>query len=91
MLDRLKLNSDKVKAQEHEKKVILNSLSELVIFMDLELKIVWANRVSLDYAGLKLENIIGHSYEELSPMSDSVSGGALARKALKSGNRNNFV
>jgi len=86
MLDRLKLNSDKVKAQEHEKKVILNSLSELVIFMDLELKIVWANRASLDYAGLKLENIIGHSYEELSPMSDSVSGGALARKALKSGN-----
>ncbi|AKB30370.1 Sensory transduction histidine kinase [Methanosarcina siciliae T4/M] len=88
MLDRLKLNSDKVKAQEHEKKVILNSLSELVIFMDLELKIVWANRASLDYAGLKLENIIGHSYEELSPMSDAVSGRALAQKALESGKEN---
>ena len=35
MLDRLKITSDKFKAQEHEKKVILNSLSELVIFMDL--------------------------------------------------------
>lgn len=86
MLDRLRLNSDKVKAQEHEKKVILNSLSELVIFMDLELKIVWANRASLDYAGLKLENIVGHSYEKLSPISDAVSGRALAQKALESGN-----
>lgn len=86
MLDRLKINSDKSKAQEHEKRVILNSLSELVIFMDIELRIVWANRASLDHAGLKLENIIGHRYEEFSPMSDAVSGESFAQKALESGN-----
>ncbi|WP_269850589.1 sensor histidine kinase [Methanosarcina horonobensis] len=86
MIDRLKQNSNKFKAQEHEKKVILNSLSELVIFMDLELRIVWANRAALDHAGLKLENITGHRYEEFSLMSDVISGKFLAQKALKSGN-----
>ncbi|MCC4768831.1 response regulator [Methanosarcina sp. DH2] len=86
MLDRLRINSDTFKAQEHEKKVILDSLNELVIFMDLELKIVWANRASLNHAGLKLENIIGQKYEEFSLMSDAVSGKSLARKVLESGN-----
>lgn len=86
MLDRLKTNSDKLKAQEHEKKVILNSLSELVVFMDLDLRIVWANRASLNHAGLKLEDIIGHRYEEFSPMSDAVSGKSFAQKALEFGN-----
>ena len=86
MLDRLKINSDNSKAQEHEKRVILNSLSELVIFMDLEMRIVWANRASLDHAGLKLENIIGHRYEEFSPMYDTVSGKSFAQKALESEN-----
>ncbi|MDD3245285.1 MAG: response regulator [Methanosarcina sp.] len=86
MLDRLKLNSDIFKAQEHEKNAILNSLSEFVIFMDLGLRIVWANRASLDYAGLKLENIIGHRYEEFFPMSSTAPGKSLARKVLESGN-----
>ena len=86
MLDRLKINSDRFKAQEHEKKIILNSLSELLIFMDPEMRIVWANRAFLDHAGLKLENIIGHRYEEFSPMSDAVSEKSLPQKALESGN-----
>jgi PAS domain S-box-containing protein len=87
MLDRLKNNSDKIKAQEHEKKVILNSLTELVIFMDLELKLVWANRAALNHAGLKLEDIIGQRHKELSPMSDVVSGKSLAQKTLESGKK----
>lgn len=86
LLDRLKINSDIVKAQEHEKNAILNSLSEFVIFMDPGLRIVWANRASLDYAGLKLENIIGHRYGEFFPMSSDAPGKSLAQKALESGN-----
>ena len=85
MIDRLKINSNIFKAQEHEKKIILNSLSELVIFMDLELRIVWANRAALDCAGLELENITGHTCREFSPISDVFSGKSLPRKALESG------
>ncbi|WP_410508020.1 response regulator [Methanosarcina hadiensis] len=87
MIDRLKQNSNQFKAQEHEKRVILNSLSELVIFLDLDLKILWANRAALDHAGLKLENVIGEKYEKLPLMSDAVSEKSLAQKALDSGNK----
>ncbi len=85
MIDRLKQSSNKFKTKEHEKRVILNSLSELVIFMDLEMRIIWANRAALDHSGLKLENITGHRYGEFSLMSDAVSGKSLAQKALESG------
>jgi PAS domain S-box-containing protein len=86
MIDSLKQSSNKFKAQEHEKRVILNSLSELVIFMDLELRILWANRAALDHAGLKLEKVTGQKYEKFPLMSDAVSGKSLAQKALESGN-----
>ena len=86
MIDRLNQSSNKFRTQEHEKRVILNSLSELVIFMDLEMRIIWANRAVLDHSGLKLENITGHRYDEFFLMSDAVSGKSLAQKTLESGN-----
>jgi PAS domain S-box-containing protein len=85
MIDRLKQSSNKFKTQEHEKRVILNSLRELVIFMDLELKVVWANRAALEHAGLKLENVAGQKYEKFPFMSDAFSGKSLAQRALESG------
>lgn len=87
MIDRLKQNSNQFKAQEHEKRVILNSLSELVIFLDLELKILWANRAALEHAGFKLENVIGEKYEKFPLMSDAAFEKSLAQKALDSGNK----
>ena len=85
MLDHLKITSDKIKAQEHEKKAILNSLSELMVFVDLELKIVWANKASLEYIGLKLEEVVGSNYENFFTMRDEISGKSYVRKALESG------
>ena len=85
MLDRLKMSADRLKAQEHEKKIILNALSELVIFVDLQLKIVWANKASLDYIGLGLEKVIGRDYEKVFVMLDESSGKSFPRKALESG------
>lgn len=87
MIDRLKESSNQFKNQEHEKRVILNSLSEHVIFMDLELKIVWANRAALDHAGVNLESVMGQKYEKFLLMSDTVSEKSLAQKALESGNK----
>ncbi|MGB9929292.1 MAG: response regulator [Methanosarcina sp.] len=86
MLDRLEAASNKVKAQEHEKKVILNSLSEHVIFVDLQLKIVWANKASLDYMGLKLEEVAGREYEKVFATLEDNQGKCFLRKALESGN-----
>ena len=85
MLDRLKTSSDKSKSQEHEKKAILNSLSELVVFADPDLKIVWANRAFLDYMGSKLEELVGHESENLLVMYEEDSSKSFIRKALESG------
>ncbi len=85
MLDRLKRSSDKFKSQEHEKKAILNSLNELVIFVDPDLRIVWANKAFLDYIGLKLGELVGYDYESLLIMQEADSNGSLMRKALESG------
>ena len=86
MLDRLKISSEKFKAQEHEKKAILNSLSELVVFVDLELRIVWANKAFLDYMGSKLEEIIGRRYENFFIIYEEGSSKSFIQKALESGN-----
>lgn len=86
MLDRLKVTSDKIKAQEHEKKVILNSLSEMVVFMDPESKILWMNKASLDHLSLKFENIIGRRYDEIYSMYEKNPGKSPVLKAIESGN-----
>ncbi len=65
MLESLSAASDDLKVQEHEKKVILNSLSELLIFMDSECRIVWANKASLDYLGVKLADVVGQKFENV--------------------------
>ncbi|MGV8077815.1 MAG: response regulator [Methanosarcina sp.] len=86
MLDRLKVASDKIKIQEHEKKVILNSLTEMLVFMDSELKIIWVNKASLDHVGLKFEDIIGRRYEEIYTLYEKSSGKSPVLKAVESGN-----
>jgi PAS domain S-box-containing protein len=85
MLDRLKMTSDKIKIQEREKNVILNSLSEMVVFMDPDLKILWMNKASLGHLNLKFEDIIGHRYEEIYSLYHKNSGKSPVLKAIESG------
>ncbi|HWR26108.1 MAG TPA: response regulator, partial [Methanosarcina sp.] len=86
MLDRLRATSERFKAEEQEKKVILNSLSELVIFMDPGLKIVWVNKAALDYMDLKFEEIAGRNYKDFSTLQNESSEKSFIEKAVKSGN-----
>ncbi len=85
MLDRLKTTSDKIKIQEREKNVILNSLSEMVVFMDPDLKILWMNKASLGHLNLKFENIVGHRYEEIYNLYHKNPGKSPVLKAIESG------
>lgn len=86
MLDRLKTTSDKIKIQEHEKKIILDSLSEMVVFMDPELKIIWMNKASLDHLSLNFEDIIGRHYEDIYSLYEKNPGKSPVLKAVESGN-----
>ena len=49
---------------EQEKKTILDSLLEHVIYHDLNLKVLWANRAACESAGIPIEKLVGrHCYE----------------------------
>jgi len=85
-LDRLRMTSDEFKTQEHEKKVILDSLTELVVFMDSELRIIWLNKAALDHVGMKLDDAIGRRYQDIYILYKEKSGKSPVLKVLESGN-----
>lgn len=84
-LDRLRTTSDEFKTQEHEKKLILNSLSELVVFMDSELRIIWLNKAALDHMGMRFEDAIGRCYQEMYILYKGKIGKSPILKVLETG------
>jgi len=76
MLDEINLAEQELKAQEREKKVLLDSLNELVIFINPQHKIIWANKAALEYMKTDLQKAVGMSLKDISgtssPLSDSL-------------------
>lgn len=56
---------EKIKNSEREKKVILDSIVELLVFQDPENRILWANRTAADYAGVRPEELAGRFCYEI--------------------------
>jgi len=48
-----------LKAQERENKVLLDSLNELVVFVNPQLNIIWANRATLENMKMSLQEAVG--------------------------------
>ncbi|AYK14615.1 CHASE4 domain-containing protein [Methanosarcina flavescens] len=65
MLNEINLAEQELKAQEQEKKVLLDSLNELVIFVSPELKIIWVNRSALECMNIELQKAIGMSLKDI--------------------------
>ncbi len=74
MLNEINLAEQELKAQEREKKVLLDSLNELVVFVNPQLKIIWANKAALEYMHISLEKAVGLCLKSIpgisSPLSD---------------------
>ena len=64
MLNEIDLAEQGLKVQEREKKVILDSLNELVIFVNPQLNIIWANKAALEYMHLDLEKAMGMRFKD---------------------------
>ena len=53
-----------LKESENQKKLILNSTSEIIAYYDRELRIIWSNRGSAESVGKTPEELVGlHCYE----------------------------
>ena len=61
MLNEIYLAEQELKAQEREKKVLLDSLNELVVFVNPDLNIIWANKAALEYMKRGLQEAVGLS------------------------------
>ncbi|MDI6853727.1 MAG: PAS domain S-box protein [Deltaproteobacteria bacterium] len=55
---------ERLMAAEAEKALVLNAVSELVVFQDLDMRLKWANRAAAESVKTLLEELIGrHCYE----------------------------
>jgi len=69
MLNEIELAEQELKVQEREKKVLLDSLNEMVIFVNPQLNIVWANKAALEYMHMDLEKARGIHLKDIPGMS----------------------
>ena len=77
MLKEIHLAEQELKAQEREKKVLLDSLNELVIFLNSELNIIWANKAALECMKMDLQKAVGI------PLKDAPGVGSLLSDYLQ--------
>lgn len=76
---------NKIKESEREKKAILDSILELLIYQDAEHRILWANTSAAKYAGKRGEELTGAlCYEVLYRRKEPCAGCPVA-SALKTG------
>ncbi len=59
MLNDIYLAEQELKAQEREKKVLLDSLNEMVVFVNPDLNIIWANKAALECMKKNLQEAVG--------------------------------
>lgn len=72
MLNEIYLTEQELTAQEREKKVLLDSLNELAIFVNPQLSIIWANKAALEFMGIELQKTVGLYLKNTPGISDSL-------------------
>jgi len=87
MLNEIYLSEQELKAQEREKKVLLDSLNELVIFVSPELKIIWVNRAALECMNMELQKAVGMSLKDILGTVGLLSGYLQLEQIFVTGNK----
>jgi PAS domain S-box-containing protein len=72
-----------LRKEEQEKSIILESISEHIVYQDLDNKILWTNKAAADSVGLKIHNLIGRKCYEIWPQRDSPCEGCPVIEAVR--------
>ena len=80
-----RLAEEALQRSEHEKALILGTVSELVTYQDSELKIMWANRAAGESVGLSADELVDRHCYEIWPQRDDPCPGCPVAKALETG------
>jgi signal transduction histidine kinase/HAMP domain-containing protein len=87
MLNEIDLAEQGLKAQEREKKVLLDSLNELVIFVNPQLNIIWANKAALEYMHMDLQKAMGICLKDTTNISGPLFEHLKLEEIFVSGNK----
>jgi sensor domain CHASE-containing protein/signal transduction histidine kinase len=90
MLNEIYLVEQELKAQEREKKVLLDSLNELVIFVNPDLNLIWANKAALEYMKLSLQEAVGICLKSAPGISGPLSEYLLLEQIFVTGNKKSW-
>ncbi len=74
-----------INAQREEQHIILDSISDMVIYLDVNFRVVWANKRVYETIGKPLKDIIGHPCYQVCSDRDSICNNCPVDKAVKSG------
>ena len=83
--------TDRIRAEEAlrhneaEKRMILNSLKELVIYTDTRMRIVWANKAACESVGLTIEALVGRTCHSIWGKSAEPCPGCVVVQAMEAG------
>ncbi len=70
---------------EHDKEIILDTVSELIAYQDQDLRIIWANKAASESMGVSPEELCGRRCYEIWHKRDRPCAGCPVLKALKTG------
>ncbi|MGB9929198.1 MAG: CHASE4 domain-containing protein [Methanosarcina sp.] len=87
MLNEINLAEQELKEQEREKKILLDSLNELVIFINPEFKILWANKAALGHMKMDLKQVVGLELSTLPAMNSPFSQYPQLEQIFKTGSK----
>lgn len=76
---------DKLWESEKQKKMILNAMSEMVVFQDLDYKVLWMNKAALESLEKDADEVVGHYCFELWADRDNPCDGCPITRALETG------
>jgi len=76
----------KLKRSEREKSAILDAMSELVVYQDLEHTVLWANRAAATSVNEKMEKLVGRKCFEIWAGREEECDSCPVAKAIETGN-----
>jgi len=90
MLNEINLAEQELMAQEREKKVLLDSLIELVVFVNPNLNIIWANKAALEYMKMSLQEAVGVCLKSAPDISGPLSEYMQLEQIFVTGNKKSW-
>jgi PAS domain S-box-containing protein len=84
-ITQLKRAEEALKKAEQEKRIILDNMSEFVVYQETNHRVLWANRAAAESLGLNPEQLIGHHCYELWHHSGEPCGDCPVRMAIETG------